>query len=468
MGFKVNTFAFSSLFIGMLLPGYNMKSLFLILGAFILIYMNFKVWKYTRKFPGRNYFLPEWNTFFAYNSFTFHNELFKKWLNFGRDKFIIWIGFERYLTLSKLRDVKNVFDVTNDAPLMENYYQMWPWLGGDETVKNNEFSSDALVKALTDDASIETLTKSDIFIEAIKKQTELISEQSGGVIDVQPPIRALTFNVVCGIAMGFKSESRQHEIFEAAEKLCQMVDQRICSGWKQYKWLSNVLGEESKMLKQKSILTEWVKMVLQTKRDNRDQNVSCLLDALVANRSLTQDEIVSTIVGFIVLGYDRLASATCSALLELSKQVEVQEKIRKEIRNNAIISTNTSQLLETFLMETQRLYPSVSVVNKWITVGIPLNGFFIPPNSSVLLYLYGIGHDAQRFSNPDECDIYRMNLAETYGINRHEFSMPMTVIKVLVGNLLKKYQLREGKDKVEIGSGLALRMSGVRISIKSL
>lgn len=250
-----------------------------------------------------------------------------------------------------------------------------------------------------------------------------------------------------------------------------MADQRIYSGWKQNKWLANVLGEESKVAKQQNVLTQCVKKILNEKRVRNSRDVSCLLDVLVTNEELSQDEIAATVVGFIVLGFDRLASTTCFALIELSKQVEAQEKIRREIGENFPIESQAAikslKSLGSFLLETHRLYPAASVIAKWITEGVALSGFFIPPNSSILLYLSGTARDAQRFSNPEKFDTNRRHLNETFGASSHENNMPMTVMKVLVGNLVKNYQLRRGKEEVKIGSGLTLRADGVRMNIKS-
>lgn len=244
-----------------------------------------------------------------------------------------------------------------------------------------------------------------------------------------------------------------------------MADQRVYSGWKQNEWLLNVLGEKSKVAAYRNVLTQRVKKVLNEKRDKSTRQQSCLLDVLVAGKRLSPEEIASTLVGFIVLGYDRLASTTCFALLEISKHSEIQEGIYNEILKAPLDTTNS--LLDNFLLETQRFYPATSVIKKWITEGVPLNGFFIPPNSSVLLYLNGTSRDVQRFEIPDEFDTHRKNLSDTFGGRRHEANFPMTVMKVLLGNLVKKYQLRMEKETVDIGIGITLRSNQVRVNLRA-
>lgn len=211
-----------------------------------------------------------------------------------------------------------------------------------------------------------------------------------------------------------------------------------------------MLGEESRVAKHRNVLTERVRKVLNEKRE------SCLLDALLAYEGLSRDDVESTVSGFIVMGYDRLASAVCSALMQLAKNDSIQEKLHREPKS-----------LENFLLETQRLHPAVSVISKFIEEGVPLNGYFIPPNTSVLLYLHGTGRDVQRFQSPDQFDMNRKNLAETFGASKHETNVPMTVMKALLGNLVRKYQLRMGKEDIRIDSGLTLRTNAIRVNVKS-
>lgn len=239
-------------------------------------------------------------------------------------------------------------------------------------------------------------------------------------------------------------------IFSIICRLCQLADQRIYSGWKQNKWFSNVLGEESRVAEHRNVLTERVRKVLNEKRE------SCLLDALLAYEGLSRDDVESTVSGFIVLGYDRLASTVCSAMMQLAMSEATQEQLHRDPTS-----------LENFLLETQRLYPAITVISKWISEGVALNGYFIPPNTSTLLYLHGTGRDVHRFQSPDQFDMNRKNLAETFGASRHETNVPMTVMKALLGNLVRKYQLRMGKDDIRIDSGLTLRTNAIRVNVKS-
>lgn len=97
---------------------------------------------------------------------------------------------------------------------------MWLWMGGDGVIKTSgesgawvdkllnhdfallslEFSSTALVDALVD-GPFDELTQSDAFVRTLNKRIARMCQHSlagDDVVDVQPVIRALTFDVVCG------------------------------------------------------------------------------------------------------------------------------------------------------------------------------------------------------------------------------------------------------------------------------
>lgn len=105
MGFKVNIFLVYCLLHGIVFMSFNMAALFAILYSFTLLYKNFKVWQFTGKFPGKN-FTPNFENFFENSARSFHRELTELWTKHRRDKFVTWIGFERFVVISKLDEVQ--------------------------------------------------------------------------------------------------------------------------------------------------------------------------------------------------------------------------------------------------------------------------------------------------------------------------------------------------------------------------
>lgn len=221
------------------------------------------------------------------------------------------------------------------------------------------------------------------------------------------------------------------------------------SGWKSNKWLLNMFGEESKVAKLQRVFTLHMMTILTEKRDG---SVRGLLDVLTADEGFGKDATIATLVGFIILGYDRLASACISALEEMPRQIVAQVRVRKEVVKsfpiNSMEAIEKLKVLENFILESQRLYPATPIIATTTSEGIPLDGFFIPPNISVLLYLQGTGRDS-RFINPEEFDLNRNNSNEAFGVNSLASDIPMTILKIVLGNLVKKYKMIPAKENAE-------------------
>lgn len=254
-----------------------------------------------------------------------------------------------------------------------------------------------------------------------------------------------------------KHHNRLRIFMKIAFRLCELADQRMYSGWKQSKWLRGALGEELKFVNYRKTFVECVQKVID---ERRDSNINCLLDVLLADEELSQTEIVSTVIGFIVLGYDRLSSSTCLALADLASRSEIQKIVREEIKQN---ESKKSPLLESLILESQRLRPAVPLIAKWMTVGVPLVGFYIPPESSVFLYLSGTSRDANQYPKPDNFDINRTNLSE----QRNEKSLSTTITKAVVESLVTKYRLKVDNENVEVGSGITARPIRCKIRFES-
>ncbi|KAG5666546.1 hypothetical protein PVAND_014564 [Polypedilum vanderplanki] len=102
MGLKVNLFMAFFAVLGF----YNLPSFFFFLIYFCLmiLYNYWKNWQFLSKFPGgkkislSGIFLNSPNEFYDYVE--------KLWNNYGKDKFVLWIGFERIVAVSKLDDIK--------------------------------------------------------------------------------------------------------------------------------------------------------------------------------------------------------------------------------------------------------------------------------------------------------------------------------------------------------------------------
>lgn len=105
MGFKVNSFVLVLAAYAIPYKNYSCQLLVFTSTVFILIHQYWKTWKFIEKFPGGRT-LPIARRFLENSSSGFYAELKQQWRKYGCDKFVMWIGFERFVTVSKWCDVK--------------------------------------------------------------------------------------------------------------------------------------------------------------------------------------------------------------------------------------------------------------------------------------------------------------------------------------------------------------------------
>lgn len=107
-------FTWSMCFLGVYLRHFNLFFLFINLFGFILLDKKFHVWNFTNKFPTTPFHLLKIpRTFFCDSPFIFYKEIKDLWVHLGRNHFRTWIGFERFLVLSKFEDI----EVSNNRKL---------------------------------------------------------------------------------------------------------------------------------------------------------------------------------------------------------------------------------------------------------------------------------------------------------------------------------------------------------------
>lgn len=104
MGLKVNIFVAFVAFYS--IAYFNQPCFFLMLTliGFNLLYNYWKNWQYLVKIPGGKGI--SLRGFFENSSKKFYENLQRLWVQYGKDKFVIWIGFERFVAVSKYNDVK--------------------------------------------------------------------------------------------------------------------------------------------------------------------------------------------------------------------------------------------------------------------------------------------------------------------------------------------------------------------------
>ena len=193
---------------------------------------------------------------------------------------------------------------------------------------------------------------------------------------------------------------------------------------------------------------------------------------------------------FMFEGHDTTTSGMSWSLYCLAKYPEHQEKVREEVRSvlmgrDRLEYEDLKDLKYTSwcIKEAMRLYPPVYEVYRQSSKDIELDGYLIPRNTQISLFIYSIHHHPDIWENPEEYDPLRFHPSNSE--KRHPYAyMPFSAgprncigqnfalneEKVVVATTIHKFALSVDKDhKVELVPKVILRAKNdIKIQLQPL
>ncbi|XP_055681822.1 uncharacterized protein LOC129789199 [Lutzomyia longipalpis] len=148
------------------------------------------------------------------------------------------------------------------------------------------------------------------------------------------------------------------------------------------------------------------------------------------------DTIVAQAAVFLIAGSETTSSAISFTLYELSRHLEIQEKLRKEIKTYLekhdgkveYETINEMEYLTCVIQETVRLYPTTPFIDRnCVPVGKdsyslkPYHNFSIPRGMPIVVPSIAIHRDPKFFPNPLEFTPERFNSENRDAINQYAF-----------------------------------------------
>ncbi|XP_030767023.1 probable cytochrome P450 6a14, partial [Sitophilus oryzae] len=131
-----------------------------------------------------------------------------------------------------------------------------------------------------------------------------------------------------------------------------------------------------------------------------------------ASNSITDDEIIAQCFVFFAAGFETSSTTTTYAMLELSQNQDIQEKLRAEIKDvlekhEGVITYEAIMemtYLEMVVNETLRKYPPVPFIPRYCTKDyhVPGTDVIIKEGTQVQIPAWGIQTDPEYFPNPEK------------------------------------------------------------------
>ncbi|XP_034950095.1 cytochrome P450 6k1-like [Chelonus insularis] len=204
------------------------------------------------------------------------------------------------------------------------------------------------------------------------------------------------------------------------------------------------------------------------------------------------DSLVAQSAIFFIAGLESSSTTIAFALYELARNPEIQDRARKEIRENlkenglTYDSVNNMKYLMQIINETLRLYPPAPILDRVADddYQIPNSNVVIEKGTAVYVALPGIQKDPKYFPNPEQFDPDRFSEENKNKIPSCTF-MPfgegpricigarIGLLQTAIGliRILEDYQVTvNDKHKVKIDTRIffTLPMNGVHLFFKKI
>ncbi|KAG8037299.1 hypothetical protein G9C98_005509 [Cotesia typhae] len=416
-----------------------------------------------------------------------------------------WIGTWPVVNVYHPDDLKAIFSNSKNSEKSEFYDFLRPWLqNGLVTSEGEKWKSRRRI--LTPAFHLRNF---DEYIESIVDHTgrlvkKLKSEStSDGVVkELLPLLSTHTLNIIYESAMGVTTKEHDPDrdnYKKAVQEIGEIIYYRSFRPWLMNEWIFALTSKGQEHAKALKVLHEFSDKIIKERKqyhektegkylnyfEQTENNSTVLqtdakikrkrlafLDLLIAasRQGLGVDDqgIREEVDTFVFAGHDTTAMALLFTILLLAEHKDVQAKARAEVdkvlnESKGKLTVNEVQrftYLECCIKESLRLYPSVPVISKTIQEDTHFKNYFVPKNTTLLIYPIDTHRDPNFWPNPDVYDPDRF-LPSEQSEKRHPFSyipfsagprncigqrFAMLELKTLIAGLLHNFYL-EPQDR---------------------
>lgn len=227
----------------------------------------------------------------------------------------------------------------------------------------------------------------------------------GDEVDVYPQMNRLAFKVVINSLFNIPmSQESNDELREIISDVQEFIVKDIRQPYKY--WWFVLSGEMNKHIKISERAREIIREVIQKRKASGEQ-AGDLLDMLLEARyednqePMSEEQIIDEILILLVAGHETTANALSWMLYLLANHTDTLEQLRKSTQGLGIEEAIIHPGLVAVIKETMRLYPPAWISDRVALEADTINGYDIPAGSNVVLYLYGLHHNAKFWNDPE-------------------------------------------------------------------
>lgn len=171
----------------------------------------------------------------------------------------------------------------------------------------------------------------------------------------------------------------------------------------------------------------------------REDMISDIVHARLAdddNPSLSRQEQIATIRGFLIAGNDTTAAAIANVLFVLATRPGLADALYPEVDNDRVMNR--------FVEEVLRLYPPVHGLFRTAMKDVELSGTLVPAGSQLCVLYASANDDDAKFEDPRRLDIERPNVGAnvTFGSGIHKcvgMALARMEIKLVAREFIRRF-----------------------------
>ncbi|EDV24426.1 uncharacterized protein TRIADDRAFT_56208 [Trichoplax adhaerens] len=274
-----------------------------------------------------------------------------------------------------------------------------------------------------------TTSKLRVVVPLIKQATSefiqrlIEADTKGEKLDMWSSCGQLSMKVILGTAFGVEIESKEQEekLTKAAgvffrtddmSKLQTLLQFLVFTMPNVFKHIEPLLG--GRFSNAVNYIVDITKNVIRERRDNLAAGKPCRKDMMQhmieagGQDKLSDDEIVSQAVIFLLAGYETTQNALSFTIYALATNPEAQQKLIDEIDSHCLDGDSINydiissmSYLDMVISETLRLYPPATITNRDVKKSTTIDGIFFPDDIMVGIPIYAIHHDARLWPEPE-------------------------------------------------------------------
>ncbi|KAJ3252128.1 Cytochrome P450 4d2 [Boothiomyces macroporosus] len=233
-----------------------------------------------------------------------------------------------------------------------------------------------------------------------------------------------------------------------------------------------------KVVEMRNKLEESMMKMVENNDPNREvDRLSSALDS----QKLSQDQILTEMIGFFIAGQDTTANTLTFMLYELGLHPDIQQKLYNEIKDfelkdesDALRYINEFKYLDSVFKETMRMHPLVPAIDRLVVKDTFVLGYPVRKGQTVYCSNTFVFKSEKYYKNPESfnperwlADDSNPNAYQPFDGPRNCIGQKMAVIeaKYAIVQILKRFSVQNVEQKIHYKSMIVSTIKGAKVGI---